>query len=613
MAVWRKHIRGLLLGATLAALLAGPSAAQSFRSFGARPERAPAHAYAQLARPDSLGGLATLLRYFRTRGSSDSVAAYASRLLDARHHEHVARVAMVEALLDQGFADRALAYVTRALAEAGAPDAEADADYRLRLRLLRSEAYRALGRIDEARAQLSGDVAGLSAPASSADSALRAEWLSQLSLVEASPERALARAGEALQYVPADEHRLGLELRLRALLIETRTGGNADDHLARMVPMQRAALDSAYYDLYTVATAWVGDYYAVFENYQAAEIALSSAYVNSHTWGRVASQRDIADRLRAVKQAQGDYANAYALLTQRNAAERELRSQQDALESRRLDAEYRALERERDILRLSDERRAADASAERARTRQYYLLGGFLVLLVPLLALLYTYYQKLQTQSALSRAREAALQRETELEAARAAVDAQERERARIGRQLHDSVGGNLAAIKLQLGREAASPSATRAVEETYALVRDLSHDLVPARFGESGLTRLIEEHLRRIATDEGPDVDFVAHPRAEVDALAPELQAELFAVAQELLTNTLKHARAEHVELHVNAYPGSVQLLYEDDGVGFDAASAKTGLGLGNVRARAAALGATLVVDAAPGRGVAVTLEVPR
>ena len=176
-------------------------------------------------------------------------------------------------------------------------------------------------------------------------------------------------------------------------------------------------------------------------------------------------------------------------------------------------------------------------------------------------------------------------------------------------------VGGNLAAVKMQLARLRVPPAEEiapidAALSQTYGMVRDLSHDLVPARFRESGLTVALREYLGRLRGPDAPDFEFVAHPEPAIDALPERTQAELFNIIQELATNTLKHAGATYAELSLNLDGGTLSVMYADDGRGFDPGAAAEGIGLRNLRNRAAALGARLDVHSVPGRGATFTLS---
>ena len=78
------------------------------------------------------------------------------------------------------------------------------------------------------------------------------------------------------------------------------------------------------------------------------------------------------------------------------------------------------------------------------------------------------------------------------------------------------------------------------------------------------------------------------------------------------MLTNTLKHAKAKNVEIHVNIHNKTLQMLFEDNGVGFDKEKMRTGIGLQNIKSRLEALQGNINIDSTINRGTAVTIEIP-
>jgi len=209
-----------------------------------------------------------------------------------------------------------------------------------------------------------------------------------------------------------------------------------------------------------------------------------------------------------------------------------------------------------------------------------------------------------------------------------AVLEAEETERRRIGADLHDGVGQLLTAARQQLSvlaqelDQAPSPAraqlldaAQGALDESFAEVRGISHNLVPNALLRQGLGAAVREFLRAMSAGGGL--------RAEVEVvgldarLPPALESTLFRVIQELSQNVVKHARASQISLQIVRDDDELRVLVEDNGVGFDPVAARGaagpgGIGLANVETRLAYLGGRAYFDAAPGRGTVVTLTVP-
>ncbi len=383
------------------------------------------------------------------------------------------------------------------------------------------------------------------------------------------------------------------------------------------------SLANQFYDLYTEAVLEYGQLNINLKNYDVAEMTLAMAYTNAIQWNRLELQKKIINSLRKTYSAKGDYENAYNLMTQLNAVSESISRQQNSKAIQEIEVKYQSLQKENQIYELKEEKLAKQAEIERQKTIKKAFLYGFLVLLIPIISLLYVYYQKLQAQSKLNQQeKELSSQKITsllhtqELELARTSLEAQREERHRIAKQLHDSIGGNLAGIKLQLAnvKESSKNQKTiiKQVNETYELVRDISHDLVPKKFHQNAFTFLIENYIAQLRDSSELKVNFYAHPKAKVNEIPSKLKVELYQILQELFTNTIKHANAKNVEVHLNILDSELQLLYEDDGRGFAIEKIGKGIGLQNIESRLQQLNSSLMLDSAPKRGTVVTIEIP-
>ncbi|MEU6357199.1 sensor histidine kinase, partial [Streptomyces sp. NPDC047072] len=197
-------------------------------------------------------------------------------------------------------------------------------------------------------------------------------------------------------------------------------------------------------------------------------------------------------------------------------------------------------------------------------------------------------------------------------------------ERARIARDLHDTLAQEIAGSRMLLQAaerdwdrrpEAARRqvgAVTEALGEHLAQTRGIIHDLTPPVLARDGLESALRDLCARADTTAGtPRVSF----RTEHDAcpLPTEQAVALLRVTQGLLANACEHARADHVQVTlVYDDPGSTSVEVRDDGTGFDPAAVRAsgdsrGFGLGAARERLVALGGSLTVDSAPGRGTRV------
>ena len=101
-------------------------------------------------------------------------------------------------------------------------------------------------------------------------------------------------------------------------------------------------------------------------------------------------------------------------------------------------------------------------------------------------------------------------------------------------------------------------------------------------------------------------------HPVEEVDQVNENLKVELYKIIQELLTNALKHAKATQIDIQLSVFNNTIQLLFEDDGVGFDQEKVKYGLGFQNLKDRLKTIKGNILINSFPKRGTVIDINVP-
>lgn len=374
---------------------------------------------------------------------------------------------------------------------------------------------------------------------------------------------------------------------------------------------------------YFEGTIRVANLYYNNKNYEAANAALSVAYVNAIERENLNYQKEVLDIQRRTFAATGDYQNAYAVMTQLNGVTSQIRTQQQQRLNKEMEVQYETLKKEKEITSLEEDQILKAAELTRQKTIKNAFLIGFLIVLIPILALLYVYYQKIQAQSELAEKKEeineqkvTALKQKQELNLIKASVEGQDEERKRIAQELHDSIGGNLAGIKLQFasmdGDSEKLKNITGQIDETYQLVRDISHTLIPKKFRQNAFTDLIRAYYKTIASASELEVGFYPHPENEINSIDEKYQMEVYKIIQELMTNTIKHAEATNIDIHLSIIENELSLLFEDNGKGFNQNIIKEGIGFENIKNRVNELSGILHIDSVLKRGTVVSIEIP-
>ncbi|HYS66257.1 MAG TPA: cache domain-containing protein [Paraburkholderia sp.] len=213
---------------------------------------------------------------------------------------------------------------------------------------------------------------------------------------------------------------------------------------------------------------------------------------------------------------------------------------------------------------------------------------------------------------------------------ARQVVESQENERARLSRELHDGISQMMVSVKLLLesalarfersetrvpAAEAALSTSLTRLGDTLREVRRISHALRPSMLDDLGVAAALEQLTRELGEQSGIEIGFtqIAHTHAAV--LPEAVNTVLFRIAQEALTNIVRHAQASSAAMALELSSDAVTLTVADDGRGFDVTHAfvgrRSGVGLRNMRERLEALGGNLSLSSQPGHTL-VTARVP-
>ncbi|MBG6129782.1 signal transduction histidine kinase [Aquimarina sp. EL_43] len=255
--------------------------------------------------------------------------------------------------------------------------------------------------------------------------------------------------------------------------------------------------------------------------------------------------------------------------------------------------------------------------------RTHIVIAIVLVLLLSII--LFMYIQRLKSQKLLY-ANQKELNEEKisnlldthKLQKIKAYVDGQNKERERISKDLHDGIGGNLAAIKMRLNRIKnrlpleLEPIIT-SVDSTYNEIRSISHDLMPKNINHLYFTDLMKE-LVGFSTSKDIEYKYYIHPEKELNNISESLQLTIYRIIQELITNINKHARATEVSINITIHEETniVNMIVEDNGSGFNTKKANSGVGLRSIKQRISDNSGLIKIDSNYGIGTVVCVELP-
>jgi PAS domain S-box-containing protein len=205
---------------------------------------------------------------------------------------------------------------------------------------------------------------------------------------------------------------------------------------------------------------------------------------------------------------------------------------------------------------------------------------------------------------------------------AQAMVDAQEKERAEIGKELHDNINQILSTTKLYLelaknDHKERLSLINRSADNIHSAIheiRNISRNLVPASIGDLGLQDSVSDLVESLRTTRAIHVEFYSAGNFD-EKISDKAKLMLFRIIQEQINNVLKHSGARNliIELILEDADKCIELSITDDGKGFDPGkTGKKGLGLSNIMSRADLFGGKVTIQSAPGQGCKLRVQVP-
>ncbi|NOT36719.1 MAG: sensor histidine kinase [Saprospiraceae bacterium] len=200
-------------------------------------------------------------------------------------------------------------------------------------------------------------------------------------------------------------------------------------------------------------------------------------------------------------------------------------------------------------------------------------------------------------------------------------IKGQEEERERIAKDLHDSLGGLLSTIKLRydnLTHQYSNAQVTSdivkvhdLIDEACAEVRNISHDLKPGALEELGLTDAIQDMLNRFEKDD-QHIIFQVYGFDNPQEIDSTTMIYIYRIVQELVNNASKHSKAREILVQLSLISDQLEIIVEDDGIGFDEKNARKGMGIDNIKSRVNYLKGEISTRTEIDKGTSVYIVIP-
>jgi signal transduction histidine kinase len=278
----------------------------------------------------------------------------------------------------------------------------------------------------------------------------------------------------------------------------------------------------------------------------------------------------------------------------------------------RMEIEYQTTKKEKEIAQQNLMLAQNNLDIEKKNNLIYLSL----VAVISLLSAIIIFFIRYQSKQRANAQRLQALRQESELKVLMAMIEGEEKERARLARELHDGVGGILSATKMHLSmlrNEAALLEHLQQFEHTSSMldsasqeVRTIAHNLSPDML----LRYELEEALANFCkTVSNPHLQVDFYYLGESIRLRNNFKLVLYRMVQEMVNNIIKHAQASHALVQLSHHQQVLSLTVEDNGVGFEAKEGK-GIGLLNLQERVKNMHGHLSIDSSPGNGTTIYVE---
>jgi len=320
----------------------------------------------------------------------------------------------------------------------------------------------------------------------------------------------------------------------------------------------------------------------------------------------------------------GNNSKAYELLEKATDIKDSVLSETNIKQANTLAAIYETGKKQKEILRLKDEKEIQAVSIAKNST----LNKVFISTIIGLLIFVYLAYRTVKNEQKITLQKQeiqkqkiSELEKDKKLLTAEAMLKGQEEERSRIAKDLHDGLGGMLSGVKLSFNNMkeniVLSPENQHSFERSIAMLdktiselRKVAHNLMPEVLVKFGLDEALKEFCCYIETSTG--IDVIYQQLGEDRQLSSQADITIYRIVQELVNNALKHAEAKQIIVQFTKNHVKAGITVEDDGKGFDIndPALKKGAGLSNIMYRVNYFKGTLDINSQPGKGTSVNVE---
>lgn len=273
-----------------------------------------------------------------------------------------------------------------------------------------------------------------------------------------------------------------------------------------------------------------------------------------------------------------------------------------------IETKYQTEKKERELLQTRTEKAETELKLSKTRNWVFVLIGGLLIAVILFFAISQRNKRKAQQQITQEKER-----------GFKAIIDAQEEERSKIARELHDGVVQQIGSVILKsrnlftekgINSDAEAKAVLKSLENSNQDLRNISHQMMPRALKELGIVAALEDLLKGSLGYANISYNL---EHFNIDNRLPEkLEITLYRITQELINNIIKHSKATEVSVQLFKNQNNILLIVEDNGVGFSSTKNKKGIGLLNISSRLDMVNGNVNFEPSPNSGTLVTIKIP-
>lgn len=354
-----------------------------------------------------------------------------------------------------------------------------------------------------------------------------------------------------------------------------------------------------------MATFTLGEVYYELGNHNKAEHFFLESLAAAKAFGIGRDLMEANKRLARLYAAGKDYAKAYGYQVAYTDINDSIRSKEVMDNVQQLEVKYRTSEKDKELLKS---RLHIEQQAKSLHNKNMIIVLSVALVSILVLGFLVVYSRFKQKQKIQAR--------DEQIREMKALIQGEEKERIRLAQDLHDGIGGMLAAVNMNMNvAEKADfsnkPELRRIIqmiEQTTDEVRKTSHNLMPSALLRNNLKEALVYYCNNINRTGDLFIDLNIH--CDLDEISPAYVTIIFRMVQELIQNMLKHAAATHAVISLEHIRGSLSLIVEDNGLGFDLREKTMGFGLENLSYRVKGLGGSLDIRSEIDEGTSITVN---